>query len=115
MKILLVDDSTLARSTLKRILQPEHICLEARGGREALDLYAQEHPELVILDLVMPGMTGFEVLAALRQIDPEARVVIGSADMQSYTRQEALKLGATGYLVKPFNAEDVRRLLDSLQ
>jgi response regulator of citrate/malate metabolism len=41
--------------------------------------------------------------------------VIGSADMQSYTRQEALKLGATGYLVKPFNAEDVRRLLDSLQ
>jgi two-component system, chemotaxis family, chemotaxis protein CheY len=107
MKILIVDDSALARKTLTRILEKEHTCIPAENGLQALDLFAQEKPDLAILDLVLPGMTGFEVLTALKQLDPNAVVLIGSADIQIFTRQEAESLGANGYLTKPYRPEEV--------
>jgi two-component system, chemotaxis family, chemotaxis protein CheY len=107
MKILIVDDSALARKTLTRILETEHTCITAENGFQALDLFAQEKPDLAILDLVLPGMPGFEVLTALKQLDPNAVVLIGSADIQIFTRQEAQSLGADGYLTKPYHPEEV--------
>lgn len=107
-KILIVDDSALSRRTLRRILESAgYEAVEADDGMTALEVYFLEKPELVLLDLVMKGMYGLDVLLKLREMDPQARVVVASADIQSSTRQMADDAGALGYVHKPFVAEQV--------
>jgi two-component system, chemotaxis family, chemotaxis protein CheY len=108
MKILVIDDSTLSRNLLKRALVQEHEIFEAEDGMRGLELFYLEHPDLVILDLTMPGLPGMEVLAKLRQIDPQSRIIIGTADVQEFSYRQAMELGATGFLSKPFSDESVR-------
>jgi two-component system, chemotaxis family, chemotaxis protein CheY len=111
MKILLIDDSALSRNILKRSLGNEHHFIEAENGLRGLELYFLEKPELVFLDLTMPGINGFEILEKLRQIDPKARIIIGSADIQDFTRTKAEELGAAAFLTKPFLPEKVQEIL----
>jgi two-component system, chemotaxis family, chemotaxis protein CheY len=108
MKILVIDDSTLSRNLLKRALGEGHEILEAEDGMRGLELFYLEHPDLVILDLTMPGLSGMEVLTKLRQIDPQSRIIIGSADVQEFSYRQAMELGAFGFLTKPFTEESVR-------
>lgn len=107
-KILLVDDTTLSRNILKRILGPEYEYAEASDGASALEQYFLVKPDLVILDLTMPGMRGEEVLEKLRQLDPGSKVIVASADIQKFTRQAVLDLGALAFVNKPFDEEEVR-------
>ena len=108
MKILIVDDSALSRKTLRRILEAEgHAVLEANDGIAAIEHYFIEKPDLVLLDLVMTGMYGLDVLAKLRELDPTVRVVIASADIQSSTREMADEAGAVGFVNKPFTQAEV--------
>jgi two-component system, chemotaxis family, chemotaxis protein CheY len=108
MKILIVDDSALSRRTLRRILEPAgYEVVEADDGMTALEVYFLEKPNLVLLDLVMKGMYGLEVLAKLREMDPKVQVVIASADIQSSTRKMVDEAGALGFINKPFIAEQV--------
>src|SRR5678815_4031955 len=87
-KILIVDDSSLSRRTLRRILETaEYEIVEADDGMVALETYFLEKPSLVLLDLVMKGMYGLDVLVKLREMDQQARVVVASADIQSSTRK----------------------------
>ena len=107
-KILIVDDSSLSRRTLRRILETEgYDVVEATDGMTALELYFLEKPGLVLLDLVMKGMYGLDVLVKLREMDQQARVVVASADIQSSTRKMVDDAGALGFINKPFVAEDV--------
>jgi len=107
-KILIVDDSTLSRRTLRRILEPaEYEVVEANDGMAALEVYFLEKPSLVLLDLVMKGMYGLDVLVKLREMDQQARVVVASADIQSSTRKMVDEAGALGFINKPFVAEQV--------
>ena len=107
-KILIVDDSALSRRTLRRILESAgYDAVEADDGMTALEMYFLEKPGLVLLDLVMKGMYGLDVLAKLREMDPEARVVVATADIQSSTRKMADEAGALGYIHKPFVSEQV--------
>lgn len=119
MKILLIDDSNLSRSILKRALGEGHEFIEADNGMRGLELYFLEKPSLVILDLTMPGTNGLEILEQLRTMAPEARIIIGSADIQDTTRSRAQELGASAYLTKPFTPERVqevvRRVMESPQ
>jgi len=86
-KILIVDDSALSRRTLRRILETAgYEVVEAGDGMTALEMYFLEKPALVLLDLVMKGMYGLDVLVKLREMDPKALVVVASADIQSSTR-----------------------------
>lgn len=106
--ILIVDDSGFARRTLRQMLEGAgHSVEEAANGNDALERYFLKKPNLVLLDMVMEGMTGLEVLARLRELDPEARVVVASADVQSSTRTEVQAGGAVGFLNKPFVREQV--------
>jgi two-component system chemotaxis response regulator CheY len=73
----------------------------------ALEIYFLEKPRLVLLDLVMKGMYGLDVLLKLREMDPHVRVVVASADIQSSTRQMAEEAGALGFINKPFLPEQV--------
>ena len=82
-KLLLVDDSGLARRSMRAMLEPAGFeVIEAEDGMAALERYSVDKPDLVILDLVMKGMYGLDVLAKLRELDPSARVVVVSADVQ---------------------------------
>ncbi|HEY4422980.1 MAG TPA: response regulator [Pyrinomonadaceae bacterium] len=107
-KILIVDDSALSRRTLRRILESAgYEVVEADDGMTALELYFLEKPSLVLLDLVMKGMYGLDVLVKLREMDPKALVVVASADIQSSTRKMVDEAGALAFINKPFVSEPV--------
>lgn len=113
--ILVVDDSGFARRTLRQMLEAEgNTVEEAANGNDALERYFLSRPDLVLLDLVMEGMPGMDVLARLRELDPNARVVVATADVQSTTRAAAQAAGAVGFLNKPFDAKQVVEVLSNV-
>ncbi|MFQ5595716.1 MAG: response regulator transcription factor [Anaerolineae bacterium] len=107
-KILAVDDSNLSRRLLRRILEPAgHQVIEAADGMAGLERYFLEKPDLVFLDLTMTGTHGLDVLRQLREMDPAARVIIATADIQKSSRVMAEEAGAIGFVNKPFIEETV--------
>jgi two-component system, chemotaxis family, chemotaxis protein CheY len=107
-KILLVDDSGLARRSTRRILEGAgYTVVEAEDGLSALEQFAVERPDLVLLDLLMKGMYGLDVLRKLRQMDPTARVIIVSADIQDLSQEMVQAAGAAGLLNKPAEPAEV--------
>ena len=102
-RVLLADDHAVLRSGLRLLLdaQPDlHVVGEANDGREALALAASLKPDLILLDLTMPGLSGMEALPAIRKAAPETRLLILTMhDDEGYLRQ-ALRSGATGYVLK---------------
>jgi two-component system chemotaxis response regulator CheY len=110
--ILLVDDSGFARRTLRQILLGAgHSVDEAEDGMQALERYALHKPDVVLLDMVMEGMSGMEVLLKLRALDADAKVVVATADIQASTRTEAQAAGAVGMIPKPFQGEQVLKTI----
>ena len=108
MKVLLVDDSGMARKRVRQMLESEgYEVIEAEDGVVALERYFVDKPDLVLLDLVMHGMYGLEVLTKLRQLDPAARVVVVSADVQDSSKEMVVAAGAQGFLIKPVGRDDV--------
>src|SRR6185436_11884536 len=102
------DDSGLARRSTRRILESAgYEVVEAEDGLSALERFAVDRPDIVLLDLVMKGMYGLDVLAKLREMDPFARVIIVSADIQTSSREMVQAAGASGFLNKPVEASQV--------
>ena len=116
-KILVVDDTDFMVKVLEDIFAGEgfHVTT-ARSGEEALELYEQELPDLVTLDVVMPGMDGIAALRKLRVLDPSAKVVMVSAVGLEAKVMEAFRMGARNYVLKPFERDKVldaaRKVLD---
>jgi two-component system chemotaxis response regulator CheY len=107
-KVLLVDDSALARRGVRQILEREgYVVVEAEDGLIALERYFLEKPDIVLLDLVMKGIGGLDVLDKLRQMDPGARVVVVSADIQDSSRQMAHDSGARAFVNKPIDRAEI--------
>ncbi|HYF61387.1 MAG TPA: response regulator [Herpetosiphonaceae bacterium] len=114
-KVLLVDDSNFSRRVLRRIIEPAgHDIREAEDGLSALEQYALDRPDLVLLDMNMAGMNGLDVLLKLRELDPGAVVVIATADIQNSTRLLSRDGGARGFISKPFVAENVLATLEAI-
>lgn len=112
-KVLVVDDSALARRSSRRILEGAgYEVIEAEDGMSALEQYFVEKPAVVILDLVMKGMYGLDVLAKLREMDADARVIVVSADVQHSSRDLVQSGGGVGFLTKPVQAD---RLLEAIR
>lgn len=114
-KILIVDDAAFIRLLIKNTLKRAGFSrfFEAEKGKEALELYKKEKPDLVILDITMGGMSGLEVLEALINIDRQARVIMCSSVGKEEIVQKALNLGAWSFLVKPFNPETLSQLVQN--
>lgn len=113
-RILIVDDSGLARRRARAILEGAGFeVFEAQDGISALETYFVHKPDVVLLDLVMEGMYGLEVLARLREMDPQARVIVVSADIQTSSHELVAEGGAAGFLVKPVDATEVLTLVRS--
>ena len=105
---MIVDDSALSRRTMRRVLETAgYDVVEAADGIAALEMYFIEQPEAVLLDLVMKGMYGLDVLAKLREMDSNVRVIIVSADIQSSTRTMAEQGGAHALINKPLIASEI--------
>lgn len=107
--ILVVDDEASIREFLQIMLKREKMLVEvAQNGREALEKLAHQSFDLVITDMQMPEVTGLELLAKIKEKDPETPVMMITAFGSTETAVEAMKLGAYDYLSKPFKIDDVK-------
>ena len=114
-RVLIVDDSALSRRTLRQILEPEgYDVVEAEDGLIALERYFLEKPDVVLLDLVMKGMYGLDVLTKLRELDGEAKVVVVSADIQTSSKELVERAGAKAFVNKPFDRGEILRALSTV-
>ncbi len=106
--ILIVDDEALTLRTISRALEAEgYEVLLAQSGEQALEIAAKERPDIALLDVVLPGIDGVEVLRQLKRMDSSVVVVMMSAYRVVERAVEALKLGAYDYLTKPFHVSDM--------
>lgn len=114
-KILVVDDSGYARRVHRQILEGSgHAVVEASSGMSALEEYFLHHPDVVLLDLTMEDLDGFDVLRRLQEIDADARVIVISADVQRSTARLVAEAGARKFLGKPVGPEELVEAVGSL-
>ena len=107
MKILTVDDSAFERKAILNILNKAgyNEVIEAEDGEEGLEIYKKEKPDLVLMDMRLPGMDGLECLQELKKINPNVKVIVVSIVTRKETMDEATKLGAKGYIIKPITED----------
>jgi len=114
-KVLIVDDSALARRTMRSMLEEMgHTVEDASDGATALEKFFVSPPDVVILDLVMTGMYGVDVLNKMRELNPAARVIIATADVQQSTADQVRAAGAKGILNKPVTREKLKVILEAV-
>ena len=110
-KILVVDDSKPNLLILNSILKQDYVVLAARNGSEALERARLFTPDLILLDIIMPEMDGFEVVAQLKSSSETRDIpvifITGLSEPDDITK--GMSLGAVDYITKPFDAEDVRK------
>lgn len=113
-RILIVDDSLAIRMILRTILESagHEVVAEAADGRRALIEYCKHKPDLVTMDMNMPGMAGLEAIEQLMQIDPEVLVLVVSALATKQMILDAMKLGAKNFLLKPFHENQIISVVD---
>lgn len=114
-KILIVDDEAEICSVLRLFFQKQgYQVVTCTDGDGAIGLVSQERPQLVILDMKMPGISGVEVLRILREKRSAAKVIMLSAVKDDGVIQETLRLGADAYLTKPFRLDHMAQLVESV-
>ena len=108
-KILVVDDAGFMRKMVQTHLNKAGYdnFIEGADGQQAVDLYREQNPDLVIMDITMPNLDGIEALRQIKTEDPEAKIVMCSAMGQESMVMEAIKLGALDFIVKPFKQERI--------
>ena len=113
MKILVAEDEALIRLDLVEMLREAgyEVIAEAGNGQEAIDLVKTEPPDIMLLDVIMPGIDGFQVLEKVRAFS-QMPVIVFSA--RSENSQNALSLGANAFLPKPFDIEEMVKRIESL-
>lgn len=111
--ILIVDDSLYQRLLIQKYLKARnHDVLLATTGKEGLEIIASQKPDLVLLDLVMPEMSGLEMLQQLREQGSEIPVIINTADIQASTYEKCMDLGAVAILNKPVDGNVLQETID---
>lgn len=116
--ILVVDDSKSSRKVnlalIHELLGDSVRYLEAPGGEEAMAILSSQPVDVVLLDLTMPGMNGFDVLTEMRRQELKSRVVVVSADIQRLAKERVAALGAVGFIDKPIRIDPLRAVLTQL-
>ncbi|HXY32943.1 MAG TPA: response regulator [Planctomycetaceae bacterium] len=109
-RLMIVDDALIMRLKIREIALNAgwDVVAEAQNGEDAVRLFEQHHPDLVTLDMVMPGMDGLAALKAIRAKDPNATVVMVSAVNQKQKLKECIENGAVDFVVKPFDPANLQ-------
>ena len=113
-RVLICDDSLLMRKMIGDALIAAgwEVVAEANDGEEAVREYAQKNPDAVTMDIVMPGVDGFQGLQGILDNDPRAKVVIVSALNNTKSISDAIRKGAHDFIGKPFMPEELQETLD---
>lgn len=114
--VLVVDDSKMSRKMVIRALPEEWdaTVFQAANGLEALELYHEKKPDILFLDLTMPELDGFGVLASLQKLENKVPVIVISADIQSEAYERSISLGARAFIQKPMKPEDIKKVVGEL-
>ena len=108
MKVLVCEDETRIRRGLVEILQNDgYDTVEAEQGAQALELYKREKPDFICLDIMLPGISGYDVCRALRKHDERTPIMFITAKSEEIDRVIGLELGADDYVIKPFGVNEV--------
>lgn len=112
-RILIVDDAKFMRTTMQAILTKDNheIVGEAENGVEAVSLYKEKNPDLVIMDITMPVMNGIDAIKEIMKHDENAQIIVCSAMGHQKVVVDAIELGAKEFIVKPF---DEHRVLEAV-
>jgi two-component system response regulator (stage 0 sporulation protein F) len=109
-KILIVDDQYGIRILLNEVFQKEgYQTFQAANGFQAIDIVLKDKPDLVILDMKIPGMDGIEILKRIKEIDKGIKVILMTAYGELDMIQEAKDLGAIMHFAKPFDIDEMRK------
>ena len=113
--VLIVDDSEFMRNLLREILEEKfEIAGEAENGVEAIELYKEKQPDLVMMDIVMPIRDGIEATGEIKQFDGGSRVIMCTSIGQEEKMKKAVKAGADGYITKPFQKPSVMEAINDV-
>ncbi len=105
-KILVIDDEKPALSMFRLLLGAyDYTVLTAENGPDGIELFRKEQPPIVISDIKMPGIDGFEVLKQIKAIDPEAEIILITGHGDTDLAQDAIVLNACGFITKPIQRE----------
>ncbi|WP_406678135.1 response regulator [Moorella sp. ACPs] len=115
-RVLVVDDAAFMRMMIKDILLKNgyEIAGEAENGQKAVAMYKELRPDVVTMDITMPEMDGIAAVKAIKQIDPNARIIMCSAMGQQLMVMEAIQAGARDFIVKPFQQDRVLQALEKV-
>jgi DNA-binding response OmpR family regulator len=112
--VLVVEDDLSLRLAMTKTLRSEGFRVQVAGtGRDGLDAAFAERPDLVLLDVMLPGMNGFEVCQRIREHDPEVPILMVTAKGEEGDKVRGLKLGADDYIVKPFGVAELCARIDA--
>jgi CheY-like chemotaxis protein len=108
-KILIADDEPGVRLTVTRMLEKDYMVLEATDGKEAVDIAKEQRPDLILMDLMMPGMDGYTACSEIKsdQAIKLIPVVILTAIGHELNKKFAVEMGANGYITKPFTVQEL--------
>jgi len=116
-RVLIADDHPIMRDGIRAAIESDADMIvvgEAVNGAEAIDLYAQLSPDVALLDIQMPGVDGLEAVAAIRKAAPRARIIIFTTYPGDARVVRALKLGASGYLLKSLGRDEILKAVRSV-
>lgn len=112
-KILIVDDAVFMRNTLKMMLERNdfEVVGQAEDGEDAINQFIKLKPDVVTMDITMPKMSGLEALVKIKQVDPNAKIIMITAMGNEAMVKEAILNGAVNFIVKPFQEDKVVEVL----
>lgn len=116
LKVLICDDSVFVRKNLKNLLSQLGVetIFEACDGKQAIEMYKENNPDIVFMDIIMPVITGIDAVKQILAYDKNAKVVMASSvGTQNYLK-DAINAGAYEFLQKPFNSDSVEKIIDSV-
>ena len=113
MTVLVVDDELMARKLIEKILVRDGYCvIQAENGAAALEVLASNHVDIIVSDIRMPVMNGYDLLRAVRDKYPSIPVIMITAYGDTYSVKDALLLGADEYVTKPFKSHEIALVVE---
>ncbi|MFC1531854.1 sigma-54-dependent transcriptional regulator [Thermodesulfobacteriota bacterium] len=110
--ILVVDDEYGVRQSFNMVLKDKYNVFLAATGEEAIDIFLKNAVDLILLDIILPKISGLDLLEKFKEMDPNTEIIMVSAVKEIQTAVKAIKLGAYDYLVKPFVVEDILNIIN---